>query len=115
VKPIVYIDDEPLLCRVFKKIFEKAGVAVVTFTEPAAAIAYLREHPTLIVICDFRMPAMTGLDVLEHVPLGTPFFLVSGDLALTLANADPRVTGILTKPFRAEDLLATTRPFLSRD
>ena len=113
MKSVVYIDDEPMLCRAFKKIFENAGVPVITFTEPKLAIAYLRDHPPAVVICDYRMPSMSGLDVLDHVRPGTPFFLVSGDLAITLAKDDPRVTGILTKPFRAETLLETTLPFLT--
>jgi CheY-like chemotaxis protein len=112
VKPIVYIDDEPLLCRVFTKIFESAGAPVVAFTDPEAAIAYLRDHEAAVIICDYRMPSLTGLDVLDRIPPGTPFFLVSGDLAITLARSDPRVTGILTKPFRAEALLERVRAYV---
>ena len=112
MKPIVYIDDEPMLCRVFQRILEGAGAEVVTFTDPEAAIAYLRDHEAAVIICDYRMPSLTGLELLDRIRPGAPFFLVSGDLAITSAKADPRITGILAKPFRAELLLDTVRHYV---
>lgn len=106
MKPIIYIDDEPMLCTVFARIFDESGHPVVTFTDPVAAIAYLAEHPAAAIICDYRMPAMSGLQLLDQVTTDAPFFLVSGDLAIEdRGAANPRVTGVLTKPFQPERLL----------
>ncbi len=105
MKPVVYIDDEELLCRVFKRVLASCGSPVVTFTEPEAAIAYIHEHPPAVVICDYRMPSLTGLQVLERLAPGIPFYLVSGNLGVASLRSHPGVTGALTKPFRPEALL----------
>jgi len=112
VKPIVYIDDEPMLCRVFQRILADRGARAVTFTDPEAALEYLRDHAAAAVICDYRMPTITGLQVLDRIPAGVPFFLVSGDLGIT-SRGNARVTGTLTKPFRPEELLDMIQPYLA--
>lgn len=113
LKPIVYIDDEPMLCRVFQKILTDRGASAVTFTDPEAALAYLRDHEVAAVICDYRMPMITGLQVLDRVAEGVPFFLVSGDLGITASRGNARVTGVLTKPFRPETLLEMIEPYIA--
>lgn len=102
---IVYIDDEPLLCRAFQRIFQDAGCEVVTFTEPDQALAYIAAHPVKAIVCDYRMPALDGLAVLDRIPAGIPFYLVTGELSIARLS-DPRVTAVLTKPFRPETLIS---------
>jgi len=110
---VVYIDDEPILCRVFKRILEEEGLSVVTFTDAHAAIAYLREHRVGVIVCDYRMPTMSGLQLLdqldEHVP---PFLLVSGDLGVAPLVQGSRVTAVLAKPFQPEALLERVRAII---
>jgi DNA-binding NtrC family response regulator len=102
--PVVYIDDEVPLCRVFEMVLCTRGIPIVTFTDAAAAVAYLNENDAVVVFCDLRMPTMSGLDVLARLTRPVPFFLISGDLSPTGANT-PGVTGTLAKPFRAEELI----------
>lgn len=104
--PVVYIDDEPALCRVFEMILGARGVPIVTFTDPVAAVAYLQTHDAAVVFCDYRMRALSGLEVLERMGRPTPFYLVSGNLDVGAAANAPGVTGVLEKPFPAEDLIA---------
>jgi CheY-like chemotaxis protein len=113
VSIVLYVDDEPVLCRVFERVLRRTGADVRTFTDPEAALAFLDEHPVAAVVCDYRMPGMTGLEVLERVSEGVPFFLVSGDLGITERVADlPRVTGVFAKPFQPEALLSRLSTFL---
>lgn len=109
--PIVYVDDEPMLCRAFQRVFEEADRPVVTFTDPDTALAYLRDHPVSVIVCDYRMPTMTGLQLLERFTGDAPFFLMSGDLEVaSLVKHLPRVTGLLAKPFKPEQLLEFVLP-----
>jgi two-component system, NtrC family, C4-dicarboxylate transport response regulator DctD len=103
--PVVYIDDEPALCRVFEMILGERGLAIVTFTDAGAAVEYLRTHEAAVVVCDLRMPSMSGLDVLARLERPVPFYLVSGSLELADFAERPGVTGVLEKPFPAEVLL----------
>lgn len=104
--PVVYVDDERSLCRVFEMILGARGVPIVTFTDATEAVAYLTANAVAIVFCDYRMPKLSGLDVLAQMGQSVPFYLVSGDLdAAGCANV-AGVTGVLAKPFRAEALIA---------
>lgn len=103
IAPVVYVDDEALMCRAFQLLLRRAAVEVTTFTDPTDALAYLAAHPAAVIFCDYRMPRMNGLELLDALPGETPFYVVSGDLdAADWAAKNPRVTGVLAKPFRAE-------------
>ena len=111
--PIVFVDDEPLLCRALTLTLKQLGRAVLTFTDPREAVAHLAtsERPA-VVICDYRMPGLTGLEVLALLPTGIPFILISGDLAVGESAQLARVTAFISKPFKPETLLAAVEPLL---
>ncbi|MBK6518589.1 MAG: response regulator [Polyangiaceae bacterium] len=111
---VVYIDDEPVLCRVFARLLTRSGLTVVTFSDPVEAMAYLRTHEVPVVVCDYRMPELSGLQVIDGLERAGAFFIVSGDLdAEALVSGHPRVTGLLTKPFRPEVLVGAIRAVLA--
>ncbi len=114
--PVVYIDDEEDLCRIFRLLVgRETGAAVETFTDPFKALEYLETHPASAVLCDFRMPQLTGLDVLERMKNAAPFFLISGDLYVQdLVGNNPRVAGVIRKPISPPQLIDLVRPFLER-
>ena len=111
--PIVFVDDEPMLCRALKLTLRRLGREVLTFTDPREALAHLAtsERPA-VVICDYRMPELTGLEVLERLPIGIPFILISGDLSVGESAQLERVTAFISKPFKPETLLAAVAPLL---
>lgn len=113
---VVYIDDEAPLCRAFTLLLRREpGLAVTTFTDPDEALRFLAEKSIDLVFCDYRLPDTNALEMLESLS-GTspsyvgPFYVVSGDLDVVRDTGDhPRVTGVLTKPFRAERILEIVR------
>ena len=112
-EPVVYIDDEPLLRRATEAILGRSGIAVATFTDPLAGLAYVEAHPVAVVLCDYRMPRMNALELLQQLARAVPFYIVSGELDVArLAAGNPRVTGVLTKPFPAEEMLELVRAHL---
>jgi CheY-like chemotaxis protein len=99
---VVYIDDEPLLCKAIHKLLTASDIPVTTFVDPTEALAYLAANPVDVVICDYRMPSLSGLDVLARLPRPIPFYLVSGELEVV----QPRgALGVLDKPFSLPRLL----------
>jgi CheY-like chemotaxis protein len=111
-----YIDDEPALCRIFELIVGRTGATVHTFTEPERALVFLASHPVDAVACDYRMPSMTGLELLDRLQVKVTFHLISGELAIRdHVGADPRVSGVLVKPFKPEALLRLLAGDTSQD
>ncbi len=108
----VYIDDEEMLCRVFGRVIRSLGVPVKTFTDPHLALEYIGHNDVLAVICDYRMPRLHGLDVLARIERDVPFILVSGDLVGDVIAAHPRLTKVLAKPFKPEELIEVLRPLV---
>ncbi len=64
---VAVIDDDPLTLKNLRRILEKDGYRVTTFTNPIRALKRLEEEPCDLVISDVRMPYMDGTTVLDHV------------------------------------------------
>lgn len=109
MKPVVYIDDEPMLCRAIKMVFATAAIPVETFSDPAEALRFLADHEVALVICDYRMPGMSGLDVLEKLPRPVPYYLVTGELEIPAPDG---VIEVLEKPFPLQRLVEIARKYL---
>lgn len=114
-RTIVCIDDERALCRVLQFVLQETGATVVTFTDPVAGLSYLNAHAhdVALVFCDYRMPNMTGLELLAQLTTPAPFVLISGDIDVAeLAVAVPGVSAVLSKPFTPEQIVGCARRFL---
>lgn len=110
---IVYVDDEPLLARAFGLLLARRNLAVATFTDARAALAFIQANDVRAIVSDYRMPGMTGLELLDRIEKDVPFLLLTGDLEVErLARGRARVMGVLGKPFTPEDLFDRLRPHL---
>lgn len=96
---VVYIDDEPSLLRVCKLVLESLGLSVATFEHAGEALEFIGASDVGVILCDYRMPDMNGLDVLRSMKVRRPFFLVSGDIQIEeLTKGEPGLSGFLCKP-----------------
>ena len=103
---VVLIDDEPVLCRLLARVLVRQADAEVTvFTDPELALAHLQEAPVDVVLCDFRMPAMSGVELRNRLARDVPFYIVTGELAaVERVRRVPGVVAVLEKPIRVERL-----------
>ena len=62
---LMFIDDERIVCRRLKQIFEKAGYEVAVFNDGAHAIEELDNNPYDIIVTDLKMEGMDGMKLLE--------------------------------------------------
>lgn len=109
MRSVVYIDDELMLCRAIKMVFTSAEIPIETFMDPAEALRFLADHEVAVVICDYRMPGMSGLDVLARLPRSVPYYLITGELELA---APEGVIAVLEKPFPLQRLVEIARKHL---
>jgi len=63
---IMVIDDEPVALKQLRRILEKLGHRVSTFSNPLRALERLEETPCDLIISDFKMPYLDGLEVLNR-------------------------------------------------
>jgi CheY-like chemotaxis protein len=102
---VMYVDDEAALGEVVKKILVRLGYQPIVFQSSSAAWEAFQQEPYAydVLISDYTMPVLTGVDlarrVLELRP-GLPVILVSGYNTM-VSSADLRCLGIrevLNKP-----------------
>ena len=107
---IVIAEDEFLIAEVLAVMLEEAGYEVATALHGMQALALVREKRPSLVITDFRMPVMTGLELaqamradeeLSHIPV----ILVSGAQA-SIGRAHPDLfDAVLDKPYDEKKLI----------
>jgi CheY-like chemotaxis protein len=107
---ILIIEDDPLAQEVISRRLTAAGYRVMAESDGGAGIWRARTEQPALIICDLHMPLAPG----ELVILGLRTDPATAHLPILVVSADPsrlgpehRVDGVLTKPVRAAELLAT--------
>ncbi|GAC1651853.1 MAG: response regulator [Herpetosiphon sp.] len=117
---ILVVDDEPDVLVILRRIVRDctSDYDVVAVTNAAAAVQYLAQHPCALVITDYAMPSMTGLDLALHIGRTTPqtpviLITAYGNETLRQATAQAHVAVVLHKPFEVSELVAAIQGILS--
>ena len=114
---ILYADDDPDVLRLGQRVLTRSGYMVTTASDGAEALAALRQDCYDLLITDFQMPRVTGLDLIRELRMARfaiPVILASGVLS-TGIDEDRRHFGceaVLAKPFTEEQLVSTVRSVL---
>lgn len=118
-KVIFLTDDEEGILEILTDIFEEQGFRVESFLNPEDLIKRLEDVQPDCIISDFRMPQMTGLEVIQKAhqmhPL-LPTVLLSGhlDTKTCIESIASGAQGIMEKPFDDELLLKTVGHVVKR-
>jgi PAS domain S-box-containing protein len=91
----LYVDDEPALLELAKEFLENGGaVSVRTCDAPEMAMGQIDEEKPDVVISDYQMPGMDGIDLFKAVRAAghdVPFILFTGkgreEVAIEALNA----------------------------
>ena len=124
---VLYVDDEPSLCRAFARLFRQdAKVVVATASSPQEALTLLDAEQFDVIVSDLRMPGMSGIELLAKGRRMRPEMrrlLVSGfadfESALDAIN-EVGVDRMLVKPWDISELRtavhgAAEHAFLQRE
>ena len=66
-KPIMVVDDDSMVVSMLQDTLEDSGYQVLSYTSAKTAVAALPDTEVELVITDYHMPEMTGLDLLKAV------------------------------------------------
>lgn len=112
---LVVDDDEDVLAAVAQAL-TKAGVRVVSTSDPTEALALLEADGQVeVLVADVDMPQMNGVDLALAVKRAHPLIvrlMLTGSTSLpTVLRAinEGEVYRYLTKPWKNEELVATVR------
>lgn len=108
---IYVVDDEPMLLELASVILEPLGYTIETFRAPETALRAFRaaEPPPALIITDYAMHTMTGLDLVEACREIRPrqkIILVSGTVGEDILRGVPvQPDRFLAKPYQAKQLI----------
>jgi PAS domain S-box-containing protein len=103
------VDDELPIRRLLRRLLERRGFHVVEAESGEAAVALARERSFQLVLCDVRMPVMSGVEFYTQICALKPalrgrFVFMSGDAAQARSDGLTDDVPILKKPFTSPDL-----------
>lgn len=108
---VLVVDDSKAMRSIVKRHVQQAGIGDVEIEEAedgAQALAQIRANPPDVVLSDWNMPAMSGIELLEALRaegLQVPFGFVTSESQADYKDRafDAGAIFMIAKPFTAED------------
>ena len=116
---ILVVDDEPDIAASFCELLRTLlpGVQVDKALSGREAVEFLRHAPVDLVVTDFKMPGMNGVELLrklEELAPGTPNILVTAfGLDTVQAAGGPEPDRILHKPIKIDEFVGAVEEALA--
>jgi two-component system chemotaxis response regulator CheY len=112
--PILVVDDYKTMIRIISNLLRQIGFTNIDeATDGSKALQLMRARTYGLVISDWNMEPMTGLDLLKAVRSDiklkdTPFIMVTAESKTenVIAAKSAGVNNYIVKPFNAETLKA---------
>lgn len=113
---ILVIDDDPAVLKVIQRALQQQGHEVIVATDGREGLEQLQKIQPALIICDWMMPYVDGLEVCRQVRananLSTTFFI----LLTSRIGLNDRIEGLntgaddfLSKPVEVSELQARVR------
>lgn len=122
---ILIVDDSELDRRLLVRILQKAEIKneILQATDGEHGLHTLASHyqDICLVLLDWQMPKMTGIEVLEGIAkvpavADTPVIMVtasgSDDNRKLAYSVNPKLAGYIVKPYKPEQMIEAVKPFL---
>lgn len=110
---ILVVDDERTIAETVAELLTWEGHEVLTASDGLRAVETLEGKTVDLLVVDFMMPLMSGVEVVRHVRATPrlerlPVILMTAAPA-SLPGGPPPWNHLLVKPFAARDLTETVR------
>src|SRR4030043_969932 len=107
---MLIIDDEEIVLKSCRKIFEAEGFDVVTTTNPQEGLKLVSDSSFDVILVDWMMPGFDGMDVVEEIDRRSPnaaLVMISGYPSVGRATEATKrgAMDYLAKPVKPEEII----------
>ncbi len=118
---VLIADDDPAICTLVDTVLRKGPFQMIVCNDAESALVAIgREDPFDIIICDFMLPGISGLDLIERLrsnerTRGVPILMISGhtNYAMDGRAKNAGANLFLNKPFTISQLRAAVNQLLA--
>ncbi len=115
---ILFVDDEQLLQNLFERLFTRNNLDVLCCSNAEQAIAALAESPFDLVVTDFMMPDMDGLQLLSYIRQEYPDMRVimitaHANVQHAVRTMQSGAIDYIPKPFSTDELVSRVQAILA--
>jgi len=122
-KRVLIVDDNPRMREMLARLLDARGFAAHAVADADAALAWLRDNQADLVLMDWDMPEMNGIDAARRLHAdparaGLPVVLMVSEFArepVVQAAAEAGIDACLAKPISPAQLLDTVLATLGVD
>jgi excisionase family DNA binding protein len=114
---IIVIDDDEMICSLFKDTLLEEGYKVTTANDSLEGLELIKKEDYDLVFLDLKMPGVDGAELFGQIKLAKPELPVTvitgyteSELMIKALNHGP--LGVMKKPFKGADILSAVRNYL---
>ena len=116
---MLIIDDEDIVLRSCRKIFEAEGFDVVTTASPQEGFKLVSDSSFDVILVDWMMPGFDGMDVVEEIDRRSPnsaVVMITGYPTVGRATEAMKrgAMDYVAKPFRPEEIILAVKKAVRR-
>lgn len=111
---MLIIDDDTAVLGSCQRIFTEEGFEVTTTTNPVEGLELASRKPYTVILCDWHMPELDGMDVVTRLETDAPesaIVMISGYPSVDRATEAMKrgAMDYLAKPFTPEEIAKTVQ------
>jgi len=114
---ILVIDDDEIVCSLFKDTLEDAGHRITTINESSKGLELVKSQDYDLVFLDLKMPGIDGAELFRQIRVTKPELPVTiitgypdSDLMMSALEYGP--LGVMNKPFNASEIITAANNYL---
>jgi len=118
-RKMLVIDDDSTVLSSCQRIFEEENFYVVTTTSPEEGLSLVLDTYFDVVLCDWMMPGLDGMDVitrLEEISPGSAVVMISGYPSIERATEAMKrgAMDYVAKPFTPDEIIKAINEAIQR-
>jgi DNA-binding response OmpR family regulator len=120
-RKLVIIDDNPVIVKLYTRLFQKAGFAPIAATNGQDGLALILKTQPQIAVIDYDLPTMSGIEVCRNVRLrmkdsGIKLIMFTADSSPETRESalEAGADAVVVKSSEASEIIHTVNDFLNR-